>query len=132
MQEFKETYIFITDIGKFMNTLYQPSAEITKIAPFLENIAEKGSMHNIYLMAIHNNAETSSYMGYRFYNAMTEYHVGIQLGGNAANTAFFDFSDLSFTEQNQTQRLGIGMVPKDNDDRGVMQIVIPQYRRQVR
>ena len=36
-----------------------------------------------------------------------------------AGDRFFDFSDLSFTEQNQTQRLGIGMVPKDNNDRGV-------------
>ncbi len=129
MCRFKETYIFIADINQFIESLYEPEEGVTRIAPFIENIADKGSCHNIYLIAINDVKEASVLRGYAAYDYMTNYHTGIQLGGNASETTFFDFSNLSFTEQNQSHKAGIGMIPVDNDESGVKKVVIPQYRR---
>ena len=44
---------------------------------------EKGSLHNIYFIAAVDTKDISSMRGSRAYEAMTSYHTGIQLGGNA-------------------------------------------------
>lgn len=65
----------------------------------------------------------------RAYEAMISYHTGIQLGGNAMEAAYFDFSHLTYTEQNKGYKAGIGMIPRDNDESGVEKVIIPQYRK---
>ena len=42
------------------------------------------------------------------------------------------FTNLSFTEANKIYKPGIGMIPQDNDDQNVSQIIIPLYRRQIK
>lgn len=132
MTKFKETYIFISDMREFINTLYYPKEGITRISPFVENIAEKGSLHNIYIIGILDIGKLAEIRGTRVYEAMTGYHVGVQLGGNCSEAGYFNFSNLSYAEQNTPYKPGVGMISRDNDDRGISKIVIPQYKRLVR
>ena len=132
MTRFKETYIFIADMEAFLNTLYSPSEGITRIVPFIENVVEKGALHNIFSIGLIDTASQSECRGRKVYDVMTGYHMGIQLGGNCAETSFFNFTNLSFTEANKIYKPGIGMIPQDNDDQNVSQIIIPLYRRQIK
>lgn len=132
MTRFKETYIVIADISQFLRTLYSPEEGVTRIVPFVENIMEKGALHNIFIVGSIDSADYMECRGRRVYDAMTEYHVGIQLGGNCAESSFFNFTNLSYTDANRIYKPGIGMIPQDNDDRDILQIVIPQYRRQIK
>ena len=132
MTRFKETYIFIADMEAFLNTLYSPSEGITRIVPFIENVVEKGALHNIFIIGLIDTASQSECRGRKVYDVMTGYHMGIQLGGNCAETSFFNFTNLSFTEANKVYKPGIGMIPQDNDDQNVSQIIIPLYRRQIK
>ena len=97
--------------------------------PFVENVMEKGSLHNIYFIAAVDTKDISFMRGSRAYEAMISYHTGIQLGGNAMEAAYFDFSHLTYTEQNKGYKAGIGMIPRDNDESGVEKVIIPQYRK---
>ena len=88
MTRFKETYIFIADMEAFLNTLYSPSEGITRIVPFIENVVEKGALHNIFIIGLIDTASQSECRGRKVYDVMTGYHMGIQLGGNCAETSF--------------------------------------------
>lgn len=100
--------------------------------PFIENVVEKGALHNIFSIGLIDTASQSECRGRKVYDVMTGYHMGIQLGGNCAETSFFNFTNLSFTEANKIYKPGIGMIPQDNDDQNVSQIIIPLYRRQIK
>ncbi len=128
MREFEELFICISDINRFVDMVYQPSEGMVLVSPFLENIAEKGSLHNIYLVALNDTQEASMCRGNRFYDAMVSYHTGIQLGGNTTDSDFFDFSRLSYAEQNRINKCGVGMIPQDNDERDITYVIIPQYK----
>ena len=86
----------------------------------------------IFIVGSIDSADYMECRGRRVYDAMTEYHVGIQLGGNCTESSFFNFTNLSYTDANRIYKPGIGMIPQDNDDRDILQIVIPQYRRQIK
>lgn len=81
----------------------------------------------IFIVGSIDSADYMECRGRRVYDAMTEYHVGIQLGGNCTESSFFNFTNLSYTDANRIYKPGIGMIPQDNDDRYILQIVIPQY-----
>jgi len=129
MKKYETIFVFIADLHEFMESVYQPEQDVIKIGPFVENVMEKGSLHNIYFIAAVDTKDISSMRGSRAYEAMTSYHTGIQLGGNAMEAAYFDFSHLTYTEQNKGYKAGIGMIPRDNDESGVEKVIIPQYRK---
>ena len=129
MKKYETIFVFIADLHEFMESVYQPEQDVIKIGPFVENVMEKGSLHNIYFIAAVDTKDISFMRGSRAYEAMISYHTGIQLGGNAMEAAYFDFSHLTYTEQNKGYKAGIGMIPRDNDESGVEKVIIPQYRK---
>lgn len=126
---FKETFIFISDIEAFMETIYHPSSDVTRIAPFVENVMEKGAYHNIFIIALNGTESTSVCRAYKAYDSMVGYHVGIQMGGRASENTFLNFSNISFSEQNKPYKAGVGMISQDNDERDTSYVIIPLYRR---
>ena len=129
MKKYETIFVFIADLHEFIESVYQPEEDVIKIGPFVENVMEKGSLHNIYFIAAVDTKDISFMRGSRAYEAMISYHTGIQLGGNAMEAAYFDFSHLTYTEQNKGYKAGIGMIPRDNDESGVEKVIIPQYRK---
>lgn len=83
MKKYETIFVFIADLHEFMESVYQPEQDVIKIGPFVENVMEKGSLHNIYFIAAVDTKDISFMRGSRAYEAMISYHTGIQLGGNA-------------------------------------------------
>lgn len=127
MQEEKPYFIIIDDIAGFVRSIQKPEVGILNIREFVENIAEKGRLHNVFFFIGINPDEMGDGVGTRIYNAFVSYHTGIHLGGAATNIRYFDFSNVTYIEQNKTQKVGIGMIPMGNGDMTV-KVVIPLVR----
>lgn len=124
MKTEEKYFIFIADIAEFVQSIMNPEEGVVNIRPFVENITEKGSGHNIYFFIGYNPDKAASVLGIKTYENMTGYHTGIHLGGNVNNVRALDFSYISYTEQSKTRNPGIGMLPAGNNEE-VRSIVIP-------
>ena len=51
MQDFRPIFIFIDNLDDFINMVYAPPEGIGAMSGFVENITEKGYLHNIYIIA---------------------------------------------------------------------------------
>lgn len=128
MNEEKRIYIFVADYSDFIKTVYTPSADIGAMNGFLENIMEKGFLHNIFFIGCMNSDEISAVSGHRLYSIITSYKSGIHFGGNVFKQKIFDFSSLSFSEQNKSLKPGIGLV-SSAEEGTVTKVIVPDARR---
>lgn len=116
--------IFIGDMASFIQSIYKPEEGVLNIRPFLENITEKGRLHNVYFFVAINQDAVGGVMGLKVYENMTGYHTGIHFGGSVANLRYMNFGNLSYTEQNKVHKAGTGMLPMANEE-DVSQVVVP-------
>lgn len=127
MQTEKPYFIIVSDIVTFVQSITKPETGILNIRAFVENIAEKGKMHNIFFFLGVNQDTVSPVLGAKIYDSLTGYRTGIHLGGAVNNVRYFDFSNVPYTEQSKTQKTGLGMIPTGNEDT-VCKVVIPLVR----
>ena len=92
--------------------------------PFVENLLDKGSLHNVFWMACYNQDDVSKVAGIKMYEYFLRYKKGIHFGGNVAGQRIMNFDYVPFTEQSKSMKPGIGMLPT-NDDEDVRKVVIP-------
>lgn len=120
---------FISDFIHFANLVYSRSGNIGNISAFIENILEKGSLHNIYFFFDLNVDDVSILASRKVYSLAASYKCGIYLGGPISSQRLFDFSSLSmpYSEQNKTQKLGMGIVT-GTSSAPCKQVVIPFYK----
>lgn len=126
MSKEKMIAFFISDFSHFLDLVYNHSPNIGNISAFVENILEKGSLHNIYFFFDLNADEASVLSGKKAYALAASYKCGIYLGGKISTQRLFDFSSLpmSYSEQNKTQKLGTGVTTATNM-MPCAQVVIP-------
>lgn len=125
MRQFKPIFIFIDDIHEFMRAVYRPDEGAGNVSGFLENITEKGELHNIFLFATIDYSKNSQSMGYKAFNNMLSYKTGIHLGGNVAAQKIFEFNGMSYTDQSKAMKPGIGLLPSDGYGLNPRKVVIP-------
>ena len=128
-QETTPIFLFVDDLGDFMQMIYQPHEGFTGMRGFYENIFERGSLHNIYIVACVNLDNMVQLSGRRAFEHMASYKTGIHLGGNVAAQKILDFSAMPYLEQNKPLKPGIGLLPQDIDHPSARKIVIPQVKR---
>ncbi len=127
MQEEKPYFIVVADMVPFVQSVQKPEEGVINIRGFVENIAEKGKLHNVFFFFGINPDTISPILGVKTYECFIGYHMGIHLGGVVNNVRYFDFSNVTYTEQSKVQKLGVGMIPTGNDD-SVSKIVVPLVR----
>lgn len=127
MQSHKPIYIFIADMGVFLNSIYNPSDNISPMNPFFENIFEKGFLHNIFFFSCVNTEESTSLAGYRAYNIFSSYKTGVHLGGNLSAQRIFGFQNIKFNDMSKSMKKGLGLVPSSEDETIAEKIVIPLF-----
>ena len=118
-------YIFLADLSEFVKTLYAKHENMGSMAGFVENIFEKGSLHNIYFFGCLNTEECTSLAGYRAYTLFTGYKKGVHLGGNLSAQRNFSFQNIPYGELGKVLKKGIGYVPDEEDNTLAKKIVIP-------
>lgn len=125
MHKEKCIVIMINDLVKFISKMYTPGGRGKDMVGFLENITEKGRLHNVYFIGCLNNDNESSVMGLKLYNNFTAPKTGVHLGGSAASQKIFDFSQLPFAEVNKAYKRGIALIPPNSAEPSITRIVVP-------
>lgn len=125
MGVFPPIYLFIDDLDEVLEAVYAPPAGVGAMAGFVENITEKGAFLNIYIIAGSDPSSSTHCVGRKVFANMTSYGTGIHLGGNTVSQHIFDFSTVPYSEQAKVAKPGIGLIPPDNSNSGVREVVIP-------
>lgn len=122
-------YILINDMTSFMKSVYNPESEDIKMNGFVENIIEKGSLHNIYFFACIDVENIYEISGYKAYLDFIKYKRGVHLGGYVSQQQIFAFQNIPFNETSRSYKKGIGLTPSSEDETQGEKIVIPVVRR---
>ncbi len=125
IRQFRPIYLFVADLAEFIRVAYRKNEGILPMNGFLENIVEKGSLHNIYWISCMNSDEASALGAYKLYTCFTGYRTGVHLGGNLAAQRIFAFQNIPYAELNKSDKKGVGYVPDSEDDTIAEKVVIP-------
>lgn len=125
MSEEENLYFFIDDLVSFVKKVYHPEDASKNLKAFLENISEKGRLHQMFFFAGYNSDKVSELAGYLLFDNMAAYKTGIHFGGNVGAHRFLDYSYIPFSEQSKIQKAGIGMLPAQNGIVETKSIVVP-------
>ena len=125
----KPYYIFINDMTDFLKSVYTPEDPSLSMNGFLENIIEKGALHNIYFFACVDVEKTFEISGYKAYTEFIKYKKGVHLGGYVSQQQIFTFQNIPFNETSRSYKKGIGLTPDSEDDSQGVKIIIPALRR---
>lgn len=119
-------FVFISDLSWFVSKLYGMGQDARD---FVENIFEKGSLHHIYFIGELSLEKVESTMGYMAYDLFASYRTGIHFGGRVLENQVMHFEYLSYKEQEDGEKVGIGMLPGDRNMEGVKKVVVPDARK---
>ena len=123
MREFKAKFIFIANLADFVTHVMHPK-DAGDMRPFVENILDKGALHNVFWAACYSADDASKVAGIKIYDYFVRYKTGIHFGGNVAGQRIFNFDYVPYAEQSKSQKPGIGMLPA-SDDETVRKVVVP-------
>ena len=118
-------FIFIADMNDFMTMVYKRESGIGDVSGFLENIMEKGALHNIFFFACLRTEDDMSLRGYRAYNHYCSYKKGIHVGGGLQGQKIFNFQNIPFNQQSKTQKKGFAYMSSDEEEGVGIDIVVP-------
>ncbi|MEZ3487901.1 MAG: type VII secretion protein EssC [Lachnospiraceae bacterium] len=130
MSQEKPVFIFLADIGEFLEMIYKPDEGVGSMSGFVENILEKGSLHYIYFIGCLKTEDQPVLTAYKAYHLFTGYKKGIHVGGNLAGQKIFNFQNIPFSLQSKVMKKGSGYVPDDEEESNGTAVVIPLAKRQ--
>ena len=125
----KPYFFFIDDLPFFVRLITQPRPGVGDMKGFVENITDRGSLHNIFFIACFNQDDVPTMAGIRVYENMVRYKKGIHLGGNVSAQRIFNFDYIPYMEQGKEQKAGIGMLPSGEGITAASKVVIPYMGR---
>ncbi len=128
MSKTEPIFIIIADMEAYMKSIYTPEKGVGNMSGFMENILDKGSLHNIYIFGCVNPEEAAALSGYRAYTIFANYKKGLHLGGNVAGQRTFNFSNIPYMEQSKTMKPGIALTPSEEDESVASKVVLPLAR----
>lgn len=129
MGEEQPIFIFLSDVGAFMRMVYKPGENVGNMSGFVENILEKGSLHNIYFVGCLKVEDQSLMTAYKAYQLFVGYKKGIHLGGNLTMQKIFNFQNIAFAQQSKGMKKGLGYIPDDEEESNGVEVVIPLAKK---
>lgn len=123
----QETPIFIIvgNLKAFVNSLYNPAKGVGNMSSFMENITEKGVLHNFYFIVAADPEDVAEVSMKTVFMNMKNYKTGIHLGGNSAAQRIFRFTNIPYREESKTTPPGTGLIPSVADEGEAVNVVIP-------
>lgn len=122
-------FIFISDLGKYMESVYLPESGIGDMKGFMENILSRGSAHNIFFFATMTPEDYGNLAGRPAFQSFVSGKKGVLLGGNPNGQRMFTFQNISYLDMSKTLKTGIGITPDSQDDTQARYLVIPLAER---
>ena len=126
MRSYQAKFILIANFADFVTHVTHPQ-DAGDARGFIENLLDKGSLHNVFWAACYNQEDVSKVAGTKLYEYFLKYKTGIHFGGNVAAQRIMNFDYVPYNEQAKTQKPGIGMLPS-NEDEDVRKVVVPLMR----
>lgn len=123
MCRFEARYVFISDLADFVSHVNKPT-EVESPRAFVENLFEKGALHNVFWFATLNYEDVIKAGGNRVYDLFVKYKNGIHFGGNVSAQRIFNFEYVPYMEQTKSLKAGIGMLP-DVGEETVRKVIVP-------
>jgi S-DNA-T family DNA segregation ATPase FtsK/SpoIIIE len=123
MLSYRTRFIFIANLADFVIHVTNP-VDTGDMKGFVENILDKGSLHNVFWVACYNSDDVAKVAGTKIYDTFLKYKTGIHFGGNVAAQRIMNFDYVPYLEQSKTLKPGIGMLPA-NDDDDVRKVMVP-------
>lgn len=123
MRSYRARFIFIANLADFVSHVTHPK-DTPDMRAFVENLLDKGSMHNVFWAACYSQEDASRVAGIKVFDYFVRYKTGIHFGGNVAGQRLMNFDYVPYSEQTASQKPGIGMLPS-NDEENVRRIVVP-------
>ncbi len=105
-EKFPRINIFIDNVNEFIKIVYKKH----NIDAFLENIIDKGSLHNVYFFFGYDTKYNFEIVGLRLYDLLVKNNILLHLGGNVAGQNAFDASSIRYILQNKSFKKGIGLL----------------------
>lgn len=119
-------FIFISDLAWFIPFVYHAEKNMQG---FLENIIEKGRLHNIYFFADMALEDRYGLEEYTLYDHFIEHKTGVHFGGKVEDNQIFNFDYMSYMEKTKGELPGIGYLPDVMSESDTSRIVVPFARR---
>ena len=119
-------FIMIANLADFVMHVTKPEEGVSAMSPFVENLLDKGALHNVFWMACHTQEESAKVAGRRPYELFIRDKRGIHFGGNVSAQRIMEFDQVPFMEQSKSLKSGIGMLP--SNDESAEKVVIPLYK----
>lgn len=123
MLSYPATFILIANFADFVTHVMHPE-NVGDVRAFVENILDKGSLHNVFWAACYNQEDAAKVVGTKIYDYFLKYKTGIHFGGNVAAQRIMNFDYVPYSEQTKTQKPGVGMLPSSDEDE-VRKIIVP-------
>lgn len=114
--ECESIMIFIADLPDFMNHIYRPETGVGAMNPTVENLLDKGALHNIFWFGAAGTEDLSQIMGVKAFTLFARDKKGILLGGNAAGQRIFNFDYVPYNLQSKTEKPGVAMIPFSEEE----------------
>lgn len=128
MQDSKPVFIFVADLAAFIADVYKKLPDGATMDGFVENIAEKGSIHNIYFFGCVKSEEEAGLLQHKAFRLFAENASGIHLGGNLSAQRIFSFGNIPYAQQSRTAKPGNGVVPSAEDTAFAETVILPFTR----
>ncbi|MBR3598877.1 MAG: type VII secretion protein EssC [Lachnospiraceae bacterium] len=125
MSKEKPKFIVISDMQWYIKTAYEGKNIING---FLENITEKGKLHNIYFIGMIGLDKVGEVDFRKLFKLFNAGKTGIHFGGNPGANKLFNFELIPYREQNKPEKAGTGLTSSEMGDR-IDRVVVPLARR---
>ena len=117
--------MFVSDFEWYMSEIYEGKKIMNG---FLENIVEKGKLHNFYFFGMIGIDKLNEVDYRKAFKLFVADKAGIHFGGNSGANRIFKFDSISYKEQAKIYKAGIGLAPTELGDR-VDKVIVPLARR---
>ncbi len=130
MQKETPVFYFIADLAAFFQTVYRPDKTGQAMAPFVENMMEKGSLHNIYFIGCLNTDDAAAGAGWKAFQNFIGYKTGICLSAPGSQR-IYHFANIPYTRMNRPPAKGNGYAVMEDDTEATAVVLPLAGRRRV-
>ncbi len=129
MSGYRRICVFIPSVVNFLGELYNRESEAYNAVNVYETLSgDKGFHYNFHFFMELNDSDISEVMGYKFMTGFKENGQGLRFGGKYLSQKLFSYANVSYKIQGNALKPGIGVVPSDDENARLEQIVVPNYK----
>ena len=129
MAQYRRICVFIPNVPAFLNELYNRESEAYNAVGVYETLSgDKGFHYNFYFFAELSDSDIGDTMGYKFMAGFRDNGKGLRFGGKYLSQKLFTYANVPYKIQANGLKAGIGVVPSDDENARMEQVVVPNYR----